>query len=268
MKKVLFGFCIFLSVFAPLFSLSLEELTGQERARKLLDGENLSSVLLKNPRVVLAPGYSPLLNLIRQEMGSLDPSLLIETLKLYRKPDGVNHSAWTAEERRKVYNGALALSTLTGLQYFSSSRNAWRTLYETSRVIDSPDRKQPLPDPVYETPPAELTLYARQKDLTFGDNVYRYRYFAYDNALLFIQEYITPLTMGIIPAAGRGRLRSIVAVIDTGPCLLIYVASMAKAASIPGMGTRIGNSFTTRADAVLSWFSSRIDEAFMGAAMH
>jgi hypothetical protein len=195
-------------------------------------------------------------------MDSLDPSMFIETLKLYWKPEGADRTAWTAEERLNVYNGALALSTLAGIQYFSTSRNAWRTLYETSQVIDSPDRKRPLPDPVYASPLPELTLYARQKDLTFGDNVYQYRYFAYDNALLFIQENVTSLTMGIIPAAGRGRLRSFVAVIDAGSCLLIYAASMARAASVPGMGTRIGNSFTTRVDAVLTWFSARVDAAF------
>jgi hypothetical protein len=255
---------MFLSA-AVLPALSLEELAGQERALQLANGESLSSALLKDPHIVLAPNYAPLLDLIRQEMASLEPSLFIEALKLYRKPDGASMSGWTASEKRNLYNGALALSTLAGLQYFSSSRNAWRTLYETSLVIDGPDRKRPLPDPVYQALPAELTLYARQKDLTFGDNVYRYRYLAYDNALLFIQENVTSLSMGIIPAAGRGRIRSIVALIDTGPCILIYAGSMAKAASFPGMGTRIGNSFRTRLDAVLSWVFAQADAAFRSA---
>jgi hypothetical protein len=262
MKKFLFGFCMFLAALMPVSALSLEELIGQERALQLRNGESLSSVLLKDPRIVLTPHYASLLSLIQQEMDALNPSMFIETLKLYRKPDGENRSLWTAEERMSVYNGTLALSTLAGIQYFSTSRNAWRTFYETSQVIDSPDKKRPLPDPVYYSPPPELTLYARQKDLTFGDNVYRYRYFAYDDALLFIQENVTSMTMGIIPAVGRGRLRSVVAVIDAGPCLLIYAASMARAASVPGMSARIGNSFTTRVDAVLGWFFSRVDAAF------
>jgi hypothetical protein len=266
MKKYLFVLCILLSAFMPGFALSLEDLAGQEKAVRLNNGESLSSVLLKDPRIVLAPNYAPLLGIIRQEMEALRPSVFIETMRLYRKPEGADMSAWTAAERLNVYNGSLALSTLAGIQYFSASRNEWRTLYESSSVVDSPDRKQPLPDPVYQSPPAELTLYARQKDLTFGDNVYRYRYFAYDNAMLFVQENVTSLSMGIIPAVGRGRLRSIVAVIDTGPGLLIYALSMARAASFPGMGTRIGNSFTTRVDAVLSWFFSRVDTAFSSAA--
>jgi hypothetical protein len=265
MKRFLFVLCMVFSAFTPLFSLSLEDLAGPERALQLANGESLSSVLLKDPRIVLAPDYAPLLSLIQREMDSLDPSIIIETLRVYRKPQGADMSAWTASERRRIYNEALALSTLAGLRYYSPSRDVWRTLYESSSVIDGPDRKQPLPDPVYQSPPAELTLYTRQKDLTFGDNVYRYRYFADNNALLFIQDNVTSLSMGIIPAVRRGRLRSVVAVIDAGPCLLIYAGSMARAASFPGMGARIGDSFTTRVDAVLSWFFSRVDAAFSAA---
>jgi hypothetical protein len=70
------------------------------------------------------------------------------------------------------------------------------------------------------------------------------------------------MNVGIIPAVGKNKLRSLVAVIDTEDSLLIYAASFAKAAAIPGLGERIGGSFTNRAQAILGWFSNQADKAF------
>jgi hypothetical protein len=137
-----------------------------------------------------------------------------------------------------------------------------RTFYEISSVIDGPSTKNPIPDPVFSRPPAGFTVYTRQKDLTFGDNIYQYDFFAAPGALVFIQKNITSLTVGIIPAVGRNRLRSTVAVLDAGDYLLVYAASMARAGSFPGMNERVGNSFANRAIAVLQWFSDQADKAF------
>jgi len=101
-------------------------------------------------------------------------------------------------------------------------------------------------------------LFARQKDLTFGDNVYRYDFLTFPNAVLFTQENVTPLNYGIVPVIGKGNLRSVMAVIDCGDIILIYAVSMAKAASMPGLSDKIGDSFSNRAQAILSWFSERL----------
>jgi hypothetical protein len=156
----------------------------------------------------------------------------------------------------------LALSTLTGIEYFSASRNTMRTFYVYSTVINEPVSKNPLSDPVFEQPPAHYTLYARQTDLTFGDNIYRYEYTAVEDALFFIQENMTALNYGIIPAVSKNSLQSVLAVINCGDSLLIYAVSMAKAASVPGMTDRVGNSFRNRADAVYKWFASGADKVF------
>jgi hypothetical protein len=137
-----------------------------------------------------------------------------------------------------------------------------RVFYEFSRVLDGPRTKKPVSDPVFTVPPQSLTLYADQKDLTFGDNVYRYDYQSAPDALFFVQENLTALNAGIIPAVGRNKLRSVLAVIDCGDCLLIYAVSMAKAAALPGMGDRIGSSFGNRAEAVLKWFTAGADRVF------
>jgi hypothetical protein len=249
---------------APLFSLSLEDLVGSDRATILrTSAEPLFKVQLKNPQPVLLPRHAALQSLATEIQRNLEPTILVETLSLYRKPGASadNGAAWTETERAELFNQALALSTLSGIQYYSASRGVMRTFYESSRVIEGPDKKQPLPDPSYVSPPAQLTLFAKQKDLTFGDNIYQYEYRSYPDAFVFIQQNLTSMTAGIIPAVGKNKLRTIMAVIDSGEVLLIYAASMAKAVSLPGMDERIGNSFTNRAAAILKWFTGRADTA-------
>jgi hypothetical protein len=112
---------------------------------------------------------------------------------------------------------------------------------------------------VFSKPPELLTLYARLKDLTFGDNIYRYNCINSRDAVFFVQENITSLTYGVVPAIGKGNLRSIVAVIDCGDSILVYAVSMAKAFSLPGMGDRISSSFSNRAEAMLNWLTGRLN---------
>ncbi|MDR1575124.1 MAG: hypothetical protein LBS37_03885 [Treponema sp.] len=252
--------CMMLVAAAPVFSASLEELVGAERAAALISGDRIVEVQLKNPGLRILPRHEELRRIITETMDSLSPSLLVETLYRYQKKQTAA-GAWSGAERTALFNQALALSTLTGIEYYSASRRAMRTFYESSRVIDGPDTKKVLSDPVYPAPPASLTLYARQKDLTFGDNIYRYSYLNVADAFCCVQENLTALTAGIIPAVGRNKLRSVMAVIDCGDSLLIYLVSMAKTVSLPGMGERIGNSFTNRAEAMLKWFTGRADKA-------
>ena len=259
MKRRLVLLFFFTFAVSRVFSVPLEELTGPENAGRLRSG-SVSETQLGKPVLKLLPALPELRQLAANSMTALEPTLAVETLYLYKKPDSA--VVWGDSGRAALFNQMLALSTLTGIEYFSASRNTMRTFYEYSAVIDGPSSKNPLPDPVFERPPAQYTLYARQKDLTFGDNIYRYEYTAAENALFFIQENMTSLTYGIIPAVGKNRLRSVLAVIDCGDSLLIYAVSMAKAASVPGMTERIGNSFRNRADAVYKWFSSGADKVF------
>jgi hypothetical protein len=254
---------LLLGLASSLWGVTLEELSGPEAAAKLRAGETLAEVQFKKPVPRLAPLHAAFRSLLDENMEALAPGILVEGLVRYEKPDKAQHS-WTAAERGAIFNGVIALSSLEGIQYYSASRKTMRTFYESSRVIESPDSKQVLPDPFYPDPPARLTLYARQKDLTFGENIYRYDYRAGGDFLVFVQENLTPMNAGIIPAVGKNKLRSLVVVIDTEDSLLVYVASLAKAAAIPGMGERIGASFTNRVEAILKWFAGRADRAFAG----
>lgn len=251
------------AVFCPRVSgVDLEELVGAGRAAALLAGERQVLAQFKNPRARLLPHNEFARSLVESLYSELEPSTLVETLHLYKKPPEAARPAWSAAEEAGIYNRMLALSSLAGLQYYSASRGAMRTFYASSSVIDGPDAKNPLPDPVFSAPQKALTIYARQKDLTFGDNIYQYDYYSAPSGLFFIQRNLTMLTAGIIPAVGKEKFRSAVAVLDAGSYLLVYAALMAKAVSLPGMNERVSNSFTNRAEAVINWFSAQADKAF------
>jgi hypothetical protein len=246
-----------------LFAGSLGELLDSGLAEVLKTGERPLEIQFGKPLPLLVPGHEGVKGAVEAIRAGLEPGIMVETLRLYVKPEAADKTAWTEAERISLYNEALALSTLAGLEYYSPSRNAMRVFYETSSVIDGPSSKKALADPVCGAPlPAELTVYARQKDLTFGDNIYRYDYRVMPGAFMFVQENLTTMTAGIIPAVRKNKLRSAVAVIDAGEYILVYAVSMAKAASFPGIRDRIGNSFSSRAEAILTWFAAQADKAF------
>jgi hypothetical protein len=253
---------LFLAAAVSGFSVPLEELIGAGRIEELEAANPITEVQHQKSAPRLMPRNDSLRRLINDAMESLEPTLFVESLYRYKKPAGAAPGIWTEAERAKLYNICLSLSSLAGIEYFSASRNRMRVFYESSSIIDSPETKRPLGDPLYEDPPAELRIYARQKDLTFGDNIYRYSYYANPESLLFVQENLSSLTVGPVTVVGKNRLRSVVAALDAGDSLLVYVASMAKAASFPGMAGRAGRSFSNRAEAILAWFDRRADEAF------
>jgi len=263
MKNIfLFSFFFLFSLASPLFSASLDELVGAEQVAVLRAAvEPLTEVQQKTPSPRLLPRHGELERFIAGIQNSLDPNLFVETLSLYRKPHA---ASWDKTEQTRLLNQLVALSTLAGIQYYSESRKTMRTFYESSGVIDNPTNKNPLPDPVYTALPDSLTLYARQKDLTFGDNIYTFSFKTGGDYIFFVQENLTSMNAGIFPAIGKNKLHSLIAVIDAGDCLLIYAAAMAKTVSVPGMGDRIGHSFTNRAKAILKWFTGRAGEVFQG----
>ena len=252
---------ILFSLVSPVFGASLDDFAGAERAAALRAAtEPLTEVQLKTPSPRLLPRHGELERFVAENQRSLDPNIIVETLSVYRKPQAAE---WNETEQTSLLNQLTALSTLAGIQYYSHSRKTMRTFYESSRVIDNPAKKNPLPDPVYAALPDSLVLYARQKDLTFGDNIYSYNFHTGRDYIFFVQENLTTMNSGIIPAIGKNKLLSVVAVIDAGDSLLIYAVAMAKTVSFPGMSDRIGASFTNRAIAVLKWFNGRADGVFL-----
>jgi hypothetical protein len=264
-KNICFLLLAVLLALPGVFSTPLEDLITPVNALRLRsNGEFIMEMQPANPSLLLMPANNELRHYVSGVIETLNPNMMVETLSLYKKPGHsyTNPVNWDETQKTEIVNQLMALSTLAGIQYYSASRKSMRTFFEYSGVIDDPNTKKPIPDPVYSILPDQLTLYARQKDLTFGDNIYRYDYLINRYVVFFVQENITPLSVAFFQAVGKGKLKTVIAIFDCGDSLLVYIASMAKTASIPGMGERIGNSFSNRAEAILKWFYGRADLVF------
>ena len=266
-KRAIIVFFLFFSTVFLIYAVPLENLVSAAHVQQLRNasaGRDRNNLIIQthfnNTAPVLMPRNNELQRIVTDARNTLNPNILVESLCLYKKPAQYHTTAdiWNNTQKTGVFNQMLAISTLTGIQYYSSSRSETRTFYEYSSVIDGPQTKRPLNDPVF-IHPASLTLYARQIDLTFGDNIYSYDYVSSRDAVIFTQENVTALTVGILPVIGKGNLRSVMAVMDCGDSILIYAISMVNAFSVPGLRDRISNSFNSRADAILKWFSDRLD---------
>jgi len=262
MKRIFAMIFIFSSA-ACVFPVPLETIITSDKIARVFmsdDKQLVAAQLKNNPIPSLMPDHDDIRQSVMEIIKKLNPNILMETLYLYKKSAKAETGSLVWDEKQKitVFNQLTSISTMTGIKYYSSSRKAMRTFYEYSSIIDDPVTKKPLPDPVFTQIPVSFNVFARQKDLTFGDNIYRYGYLSKSDVILFTQENITPLNYGIIPVIGKSNLCSLMAVVDGGDWILIYAASMAKAASVPGLSEKISSSFSNRAKAVLQWFSEKM----------
>jgi hypothetical protein len=269
-KKIVIPFAFFAFFAFPLFAVPMGELLTADQIASIKDGETVGKVQFDNADPAMTPKNADLSALIAGIRKDLEPTVTAEALTIYRKPAGSGENGadgltqWTAAEKLRLYNKCLALSSLAGLQYFSPSHQEWRTFYKVSQVVDNPDDKTPQADPICVTePPATQSLYARQEDLSYGDNIYQYDYRTFPGMIVFVQQNMTKMKYKhLVTAVKPNRLHSVVAVLDAGDSLVIYAVSMAHVASFPGLNKKIARSFSARADAILSWFKKQAAAAF------
>lgn len=258
-------------IFVALFSLMTLFHIGAVSLEDLLDRATITALHTEKKVVNSSTGtIQPQLvpkddfyrTVVQDVIQKIKPTVMVENLYLYQKPASKIGKAWTESEQLHLFNEIRGISTLTGIEYYSASRKKMRIFYEYSSVIDSPESKNVLTDPVVQSIPKNATLFARQKDLTFGDNIYQYDYLTNEGSIIFIQTNLTTMSYGIIPLVQKGNLHSIICIIDTDNGLLLYAATFAKASTLPGLEGKIRDSFSNRTEAVYKWFETKADRIF------
>lgn len=243
---------LLLAAAAPLAALPAGAILGREALATLSAGGELRAASSgRNAAPSLAPNH-PAARALRDELAREAPDVVVEALFLWPKP----RAADPAAELLETYNVLRAIGTLQGIEYYSASRRAMRLFYEYSSLIDGPETKAPTPDRRLEALPRAETLYARQKDLSFGDNIYRYDFTSGPDYIASISTNLTTMRYGIVPVAAPGALkvRSLAILVDEG--VVFYAVSSAKVAIVPGVRARLENSFGNRAEAVYDWFAA------------
>ncbi|MFA6507688.1 MAG: DUF6675 family protein [Treponemataceae bacterium] len=243
------------------FPISLGDLVGDKNAQVLRSDTSVKSMSVNVLKPQLTPKGESGIRL-ETHVTQFGPNVIVEALYLYKRPSASPGKTWSESERVMTYNVLRSLSTLSGIEYYSASRGHMRVFYEKSYVINGADGKTALPDPVVDSVPEVSTIFALQKDLTFGENRYRYDYMAAAQDFSFIQTNLTHMSYGIVPLIGKDGLKTIVLVSDNEEGFLLYAVSAVKTMLLPGIGEKVKTSFSNRADAIYRWFSLRMDAGF------
>lgn len=177
------------------------------------------------------------------------PVFLMEQLYLHKKEKGV---------QRDISKILRRISALEGIEYYSHSRGKMRTLYAKSFAVKAvkngkKTEYEKIPDPL-EGDAGGLTVLARQEDLTFGDTIYRYRYFTDGNSCGTVCQNAETLKYSIFRVIAPEHLRVVLAVHDLDGYLVIYCATAADFTKLPGLETKLKNSFSSRSEALYKWF--------------
>ncbi|GMO29245.1 MAG: hypothetical protein Pg6A_17340 [Termitinemataceae bacterium] len=260
----IFIFIAFVLIYPQGIKAQFEGLLSSEIRIKLLNTGFLSEANFKpDAPLSLMPDHKALLQIVSQARKELSPGVIVEGLAFCPKSKAAA-GRWDAKEKTALFNAALSLSTLAGIRYYSPSRNQTRLFYKTSTVIDSLESQNPVRDPVFTESklPYSFLIYAKQEDLTFGENLYQYEYKNYEDAIIFSQTNLTPMRYGVLPVLGEKKLRTIITVIDIENYLLLYMVSMADATMFPGIKSRINQSFSSRSEAVLKWFIAKANAIY------
>jgi hypothetical protein len=233
-------------------------LDGTSIARLSTEGPILSSVIGEAASNAVTRLRHPAFDALKDELRKEKPGILAEALFLLPRPAPDDSS----DEMLRIYRQLTAIGSLQGIDYWSESRQVWRTFYaESWRVADATSTERLADEPVEAIPPAK-TLYAFQRDLSFGSNTYRYDYHFIRNgaapAILLVQTNLTRMSYGILPILGAEGLRTRILVIPTREGILFYAVSAANAPPIPILGGKLSDSFSNRAAALFKWFMGRM----------
>lgn len=249
----------------PVFSFSIQELLGDELAQDLIAAGKITVSEHAGMNLKIVPRHPALVNLLNQNIQTLKPNLMVESLFLYTKPSSANKNAWSAKERLAIYNEIVKLSTLTDVKYFLRTRKKTYTLYEFCSIVDDIYAQNSLPDPTFKTIPANSSFFVRQTDTILGDNVYSYVYETSASVFIVSQKNIFSFRWATIRLVEEDGLRSFAAMFDTGPYILFYGAVMSKAYFIPpGAKKTILSAVSSRVTGMLKWAVQRVDAAYEG----
>ena len=234
----------------------------EQRLAEILDSKIAAELVQKKEILKLKYGASNMkpemmpVSALSEKMSPLllakkKPAFLGEFISLYKK-EGPNNPDVSKILRH--------ISGLEGIEYFSNSYQEMRPFYLTSYAVKEARTSdgvvyERIDDPLNGEVDG-LQILARQVDATFGDFIYRYKYFKNGNDIGMIclnTQKITHPWLSFVSLQPEGMLVSI-SVLDIGDHILVYCLLSAKFTVIPFVGGRIKRSFSSRLTAIYNWF--------------
>jgi hypothetical protein len=192
-----------------------------------------------------------------------DKELRIEALALL--PVGPDYAQRSQNDLLDELSAILcSVESLTGLEYWSASRDRMRLLYESVYKIDSASARKPVDSPTQAEaaaaePGQSLEFLAFQKDTSFGANVFGYSLGRGTESLLLKSENLTVMRYLLLPFVSPGKMQNRLWVIPCREGIVLYFISTIE--SINFAVERVFESAGNRALALLGWLSREAAKA-------
>ena len=261
MKKIKTLFIFFAVCLFPIFANNSSTRSIEQRLAEILDPKIAAELVQKKEILKLKYGasnmkpemqpVSALSEKMSSQLSKQKPAFLGEFVSLYKKKGPNNPD---------VSKILCHISGLEGIEYFSNSYQEMRPLYLTSHAVKEVKTSaglvyERIDDPFNEEIDG-LEILARQIDATFGDFIYRYRYFksGKDIGMICVNtQKISHSDMSLIALQPEAMILSM-SVYDLDDYILLHCSSTAKFPVFPFIGSRIKRSFSSRLMAVYNWF--------------
>ena len=249
-----------LVILLPVCSLAADpgiaSLVSPQVLARLEAGEEITHTLWGSRIPELIP-RTPAADELASELRFLDLTIGVEMLRLHNMPDTVLDS----ESARLVqYNILRSISSMEGIQYYSVTRDRMRTLFAESYAIDSPDTRRRIRDPLVDEIPVYGLQYMFQKDLTFGENVYRAEYIAQGTGVTLKSRNLTQMRYYFLPMVKPNDSLTVLMVLPRGRQILFYGVMAAHTPSLLGLERSREESFYNRLNALYEWFVRELSQ--------
>jgi hypothetical protein len=176
--------------------------------------------------------------------------LVVENLFLYQKPE--QKRAQGAADLRRISEILRSISQLTGVKYYSHT-GEYKPLYSESFVSEDGTRAKKVPDPT-EGSANGLSFTVYQRDSTFGETVYAYRFSETQDSVAFFAINAKPVYYKVLKLIDERNLSVSLVVQDLGDYLLVYGLTCADFFPFPGIEKQVNSSFSNRVTAIYKWF--------------
>lgn len=150
-------------------------------------------------------------------------------------------------------NKLTAVSTMQGINYYSSTRGKTRTLFTRAFIPRVAGTKDAAPDPVFRTPPDNLTLEVFLEDTTFGEGWYAMTLSTAGDCLLAGLTNKTPLSLGPVKVLDEEEMELILLVVPLPGELLLYASGTARLGKNSLLEKYVERSLYYRIQAMKEW---------------
>lgn len=210
------------------------------------NGEHTSFYSAQMPRPLVA--HLPGLSDMHDRLASVNPTIGVEALFIVE-----NYNNTSDDQLMQVLS---QISSMKGIEYFSSSRGQMHVLFEESHVVPNVGNQAKKHDPSFRGAPLSMTIY--QQDASFGGNYYSLDYEKTATGYRMSMQNLNQMYYAIVPVVGEKSLVIELYIEKHDDYIILYGNSAVNAFTPFGMEDAIQSSFYNRIKAIFSWFAAKI----------